>query len=233
MSLHYGQFCPISKAAEVLGERWTILIVRELLLGTSRYSDFQRALSRISPTLLTKRLNQLVDYGLVVRRTAPGRPHPEYELTAAGRELRPVVLGLGRWGAKWARGQMREDELDVQLLMYDCCRRIDRDRLPAGRTVVGFVFSHLPKFAHWWIIIGADGKRELCVHHPGTEVDVLIRTDVRTMVEIWAGDTAVSTATREGRLLLSGHPVLLRTLPLWMRPGILAHIRPHPQPLRV
>src|SRR5476651_1804120 len=98
MSVRYGQFCPVAKAAEVLGERWTILIVRELLLGTRRYSDFQRTLSQISPTLLTKRLNQLVDCGLVVRRTRPGERRAEYELTPAGAELRPAIFGLGEWG---------------------------------------------------------------------------------------------------------------------------------------
>jgi DNA-binding HxlR family transcriptional regulator len=105
MSIHYGQSCPVSKAAEVLGERWTILIIRELLLGTSRFSDFQRALSQISPTLLTKRLNQLQDWGLVMRKTGSGGQRPEYYLTAAGIELKPIVLGLGEWGMKWRAGR--------------------------------------------------------------------------------------------------------------------------------
>jgi DNA-binding HxlR family transcriptional regulator len=233
MSIHYGQFCPISKAAEVLGERWTILIIRELLLGTSRYSDFQRALSKISPTLLTKRLNQLVDCGLVLRQSTPGQSRATYHLTPAGLELQPIVLGLGEWGMKWARGQMRDDELDVQLLMYDFCRRIDATRLPAGRTVIGFVFPGLPKFAHWWIVIEADRERELCVDHPGKDVDIAIRTSVRTMTEIWAGDTNVRAATKSGRLQLSGNPALIRSLASWLRPGMTAHIRPSADALRV
>ena len=233
MSIRYGQFCPIAKAAEVLGERWTILIVRELLLGTARFSEFQRALSQISPALLTKRLNQLVDCGLVVRKTSPEQPRAEYHLTPAGWELQEVILGLGKWGMKWARGQMGGDELDVEMLMYDFCRRIDAARLPAGEIVVGFVFSRLPRFAHWWIIIEANRERELCVDHPGKPVDLLIRTDVRTMAEIWAGDTAVPSAKKDGRLQLSGDPALIRTLSSWLRPGILSHIRPDPNQLRV
>lgn len=233
MSIRYGQFCPVAKAAEVLGERWTILIVRELLLGTRRYSDFQRALSKISPTLLTKRLNQLVDCGLVVRETPPGQQRVEYCLTAAGKELHSIVLGLGNWGMKWARGQMGDDELDVQLLMYDFCRRIDAAELPADRAVIGFAFPRLPKFAHWWIVIEPNRERELCVDHPGKDVDVQIRTDVRTMAEIWAGDTNVRVAKKEGRLELSGNPLLIRTLPSWLRPGMSAHIRPSPDPLQV
>ena len=233
MSIRYGQFCPVAKAAEVLGERWTILIIRELLLGTKRYSDFQRALSKISPTLLTKRLNQLVDCGLVLRQTPPGQQRVGYHLTAAGKELQPVVLGLGNWGMKWARGQMGDDELDVQMLMYDFCRRIDATQLPGGRTVIAFVFSRLPKFAHWWIVIEANRERELCVDHPGKEVDIQIRTDVRTMTEIWAGDTEVRVAKKEGRLELSGHPALVRTLATWLRPGASAHIRPSRDQLKV
>lgn len=316
MSIHYGQFCPISKAAEVLGERWTILIIRELLVGTTRYSDFQRALSKISPTLLTKRLNQLVDCGLVSRQmnaahppallpvASPGSavrpgtrsldspararlagprpnltrdipqrldlarrsqlagnvpafnsapaPDPEetaqrkrvqtkppgqsratYHLTPAGLELKPLVFGLGEWGAKWARGQMRDDELDVELLMTEFCRRIDSTKLPGSRAVIGFTFPSLAKFVHWWIVFQPDRERELCVDHPGKDVDLLIRTSVRTMVEIWSGDTDLRAALKEGRLRLSGDPVLIRTLTSWLRPGMSAHIRPDPRALRV
>jgi hypothetical protein len=134
---------------------------------------------------------------------------------------------------KWARGQMRDDELDVHLLMYDFCRRIDASRLPGGRMVAGFVFSGLPKFAHWWVIIEPDRERELCCDHPAKEVDIQIRSDVRTMVEIWAGDTEIKAATKDGRLQLSGNPALIRTLASWLRPGSLAHIRPHADPLRI
>lgn len=181
MSIHYRQFCPIAKAAEVLGERWTILIIRKLLLGSTRFSDLQRALSQISPTLLTKRLNELVDCELVIRKTLPKQKRTEYHLTAAGRELLPVVTGLGKWGMKWARGQMSDDELDVELLMHDFCRRLDTTQLPGGRNVIQFVITGLDKFAQWWIVIEGDGKRELCVINPGKGVDVQLRSDLRTM----------------------------------------------------
>src|SRR5215212_2928986 len=98
MSIRYRQFCPIAKAAEILGERWTILILRELLVGATRFSDLQRALSHISPTLLTKRLNQLEECGLLMRKKLPAQKRIEYQLAPAGRQLRPVVLSLGKWG---------------------------------------------------------------------------------------------------------------------------------------
>lgn len=233
MSIRYRQFCPVAKAAEVLGERWTILIIRELLMGTTRFSDFQRALSQISPALLTKRLNQLQDCGLVIRKKLPEQRRTEYHLAPAGRDLLPVVAGLGEWGMKWARGQMSDDELDVELLMHDFSRRIDGTQLPGGRNVIKFVFNGLAKFAHWWIVLEEKGERELCVINPGKEVDVQLRSDLRTMTEIWAGDTLIPAAKKDGRLQLSGNPVLIRTLSSWLRIGTFAHVRPHSAALRV
>jgi DNA-binding HxlR family transcriptional regulator len=233
MSIRYGQFCPVSKAAEVLGERWTILIIRELLMGTTRFTDLQRALSQISPTLLTKRLNQLQDCGLVIRKKMPEQRRTEYHLAPAGRELMPVVAGLGEWGMKWARGQMSDDELDVELLMHDFSRRIDGTQLPGGRNVVKFVFNGLAKFAAWWIVLEENGQRELCVINPGKGVDIELRSDLRTMTEIWAGDTLIPAAKKDGRLKLSGEPALVRTLESWLRIGSFAHVRPHSEALRV
>jgi len=227
MSIRYGQFCPVAKAAEVLGERWTILIIRELLLGTTRFSDLQRAMSQISPSLLTKRLNQLQDCGLVIRKKIPEQQRTEYHLTAAGRELMPIVAGLGEWGMKWARGQMSDDELDVELLMHDFSRRIDETQLPGGRTVIQFVFNGLARFAKWWIVLEENGERDLCVENPGKGVDIQLRSDLRTMTEIWAGDTGIRAAKKDGRLQLSGNPMLIRTLPLWLRIGMFAGVRPH------
>ncbi|HEY4246123.1 MAG TPA: helix-turn-helix domain-containing protein [Lacunisphaera sp.] len=228
-----GDFCPISKAAEVLGERWTILIIRELLYGTTRYSEFQRGLSLISPSLLTKRLNQLVDCGLVIRRTAPGQPHAEYFPSVASEELRPFVDGLGKWGMKWARGRMIDDELDVQILMHNFCRRIDAAKLPRKRGVIGFIFPRLPKFSAWWIVIEPDRPRELCVDHPAKDIDIQIRTDVRTMTRIWMGNTTIAAAKSEGCLQPSGKPLFVRNLASWLRPSVNASVRLAPEPLRL
>ncbi len=226
MTARYYQFCPIAKASEVLGERWTILIIRELLLGATRFAELQRGLSAISPTLLTRRLGQLQDCGLVLRRAVPGTARAEYSLTPAGRELHPVVIGLGRWGMKWARGQMSDDELDVQHLISDLARRIDETQLPGGDTVIQFSFPGLPKFAHWWVLIASSGTRELCANHPGRTVHLHLRTNLRTMVEIWAGDIAIADALKSGRLHVNGQPLLVRTLTAWLRPGALSDVRP-------
>lgn len=233
MSIRYGQICPVAKASELLGERWTLLIIRELVLGTTRFNDFQRALSQISPTLLTKRLNQLQEAGLLIRKTMPGQRRIEYHPTAAGKELESIIVGLGEWGMRWARGQMNDDELDVEMLMYDLQRRIDADQLPGGRTVIKFVFRALPKFGYWWIVIEADGTRVLCVHNPRVPVDIELITDLRTMNHIWAGDTNIRMARDTGQLELKGNPILIRTISSWLRPGMFADIRPRSGPINI
>src|SRR5262249_56346402 len=129
-------------------------------------NDFKLVLSKHSPTVLTKRLSQLEEAGLLVRKTLPGQRRVEYHPTAASKELKPIILGLGEWGMRWARGQMNDEELDVEMLMYDLQRRIDASQLPGGRTVIKFLFRTLPKFAHWWIVIEPDGSRGLCLHNP-------------------------------------------------------------------
>lgn len=233
MSIRYGQICPVSKTAELLGERWTLLIIRELVLGTTRFNDFQRALSQISPTLLTKRLKQLEEAGLLVRKTIPNQRRCEYHPTAAGKELKPIIEGLGKWGMRWARGQMNDDELDVEMLMYDLQRRIDAEQLPGGRTVVKFSFRGLPKFSHWWIVIEPDGSRILCVHNPGVPVDIELISDLRTMSHVWAGDMDIRMAKNAGRLELKGNAILIRTISSWLRPGTFAHIRPQAGPMAI
>ena len=231
MSIKYSQFCPISKAAEIIGERWTLLILRELLLGSTRYNELQRGLSQISPTLLTKRLAQLQEYGLITKKNTSDQKRYEYFLTPSGRELGPVIMNLGEWGMKWARGQMTDDELDVELLMTEFKRRSDPEQMPGGRNIIKFHYPELDLFPVWWIIFEEDGTRELCVNNPGKEVDLTIRSDLRTMTEIWAGDISVNEARKSGRLTLIGNPVLSRTLSAWLGTAILSHIRPHAEAL--
>lgn len=232
MTLRYGQFCPIAKAAEVLGERWTILIVRELLMGSTRFNDLQRALSGISPTLLTKRLAQLEDCGLVQRRATLGSQRSEYHLTAAGRELRPIVLSLGKWGMRWARGEMSEDELDLELLMFDLNRRLDATQLPGGHTVLQFIFTDVSRLDRWWIVIEPDGRRELCLDNPRRRADLQLRCPRHTLAEYWAGDVTLDAARESGALKISGDPHLARTVHRWLRPGLLSNIRPKTRPTR-
>ncbi len=130
---------------------------------------------------------------------------------------------LGVWGMRWARGQMSDDELDVELLMYDFCRQLDPDTLPGGTTVLHFAFAGLENFPQWWIVV-EEGKPVLCVDHPGRDVDVCVRTDIRTMIQIYAGDVSLSSVRREGRLEVSGSALLERSIAKWMPRMALAHV---------
>jgi DNA-binding HxlR family transcriptional regulator len=229
----YGQFCPAAKAAEIIGERWTMLILRELLLGTTRFNDFQRALSRISPTLLTKRLKYLEEKGILVRRKMSGKKGYEYRLTAAGKELGPMIDLLAAWGMRWARGQMTDDELDVEFLMWEIQRRLKTKNLPDGETTICLAFDELAKHQTWWLLIDNDSV-DLCTEDPGKDVDLYINSEVRTMVEVWAGDRDLRKALREKSIKTHGMRHLIRTMPDWFGLCGVSHIRPaDPELLRI
>jgi len=221
----YGQFCPVAKVTELLGEKWMLLILRELLLGSSRYNEFQRALSRISPTLLTKRLKQLENAGIILRKKQQGRKGYEYLLTPVGRELSPIVVHMATWGMRWARGQLDEDELDVEFLMWDIHRRLQTDMLPDGETVMCFIFDGLTKFSSWWLIIN-NGEVDLCTENPGKDVDLYVRTTLPDLVAIWNGDIKIKTALREQLLKPQGNSQLVKTMPQWLGVCLYADVRP-------
>lgn len=217
----YGQFCPIAKALELLGERWTLLVVRELLTGSTQFSQLLRGLPKISPTTLSKRLAELQDGGLVVRRRIPGHEGHEYRLTAAGRELQPLIATMAEWGMRWARDQMADDELDVGALMADIERRLVPAALPGGRTVLHFRFTDLERFGAWWVRI-EDGEVELCLHDPGDEVDVYFTSTLRTLTEVWMGDVPLAEARRLGALKIVGREAWLHNLTAWFPLHVLA-----------
>jgi DNA-binding HxlR family transcriptional regulator len=210
----YGQFCPLAKATELIGEKWTLLVLRELLLGTTRFNDFQRALSRMSPTLLAKRLRHLEECGIIIRKKLSGRKGYEYRLTSAGKELAPLLEVLAVWGMRWARGQLTNDELDVEFLMQEQQRRLQTEHLPDGETVICLTFDELTKHQTWWLVV--DGEVvDLCTEDPGKDVDLYINSSVRTIVEVWEGDLEIRTALRNGSIKAHGLRHLIRTMPNW------------------
>jgi DNA-binding HxlR family transcriptional regulator len=210
----YGQFCPVAKATEIIGERWTVLVLRELLLGTTRFNDFQRAISRMSPTLLAKRLRHLEKCGIVIRKKLSGQKGFEYRLTAAGRELAPLIEVLAIWGMRWARAQLTDDELDVEFLMREVQRRLETKHLPDGETVICFMFDELVEHKTWWLLVDGDVV-DLCTEDPGKEVELYISSRVRTVVEVWEGDLDMRTALHNGSIEAHGSRHLIRTMPDW------------------
>jgi DNA-binding HxlR family transcriptional regulator len=210
----YGQFCPMAKATELIGEKWTLLVLRELLLGTTRFNDFQRAMSRMSPTLLAKRLRHLEECGIIIRKKISGQKGYEYRLTAAGKELGPLIEVLAVWGMRWTRGQLTDDELDVEFLMRDLQRRLQTEHLPDGETVICLIFDELTKHKTWWLVADGDVV-DLCTDDPGKDVDLYINSSVRKIVEVWEGDLDIRTALRNGSVKAHGLRHLIRTMPDW------------------
>ena len=208
----YHQFCPVAKAMELLDERWTMLIVRELVCGSRRFNELRRGVPRISPALLSKRLQQLVRAGIVERQ--PDGSRVQYVLTPAGRELQPVVEALGTWGIRWI-GELGDDDLDPQLLLWDMHRNVDHEAVGDERTVVQFNFPDVPaNTRHWWLVITPD-EVDVCDVNPGYPVAATVSATLRRMVEIWRGDVTWSDALRSGGLEIHGPERLRRAVPRW------------------
>ena len=182
----YGQYCPLALAAEVLCERWNLLIIRRLLDGCSRFTEIHRGVPKISATLLARRLEDLERAGLLTRTPLAATRGHHYELTAAGRELAPMIEDLSVWGQKWAR-DMTSDDLDPEFLLYSMHRRIDSDAMPPGRVVIRFEFSGAPKSCRMFWLVHAERAVDMCLKDPGFEVDLLVRTDLRRFIECWRG----------------------------------------------
>ena len=223
--MDYGQFCPIAKATEILGEKWTLLVVRELLMGGSRFSELQRGLSLISPTMLSKRLDTLEEYGLLLKKKIPNQKGYEYFPTKSCSELLPIIKTLGDWGMRWARSNLTEKDYDVELLMLYLKRSINPDCLPGNETVIRFKFTDIKDFPDWWMVVRG-GDIDLCVNDPGKDVDVYFTTTVKTMAEVWMGEITYKKAISNGGLKLVGPRVLTNDVTTWMESSVFADIAP-------
>jgi len=221
--MHYLQFCPIAKASELLCEKWTLLIIRELLMGGKRFNDFQRGMAAISPTMLTKRLNELTSAGIVIRKKIPNQRGYEYFLTEQGKELAPIIHSIGDWGMRWTRGQITDAELDIELLMLYLERSIQPGKLPDSSTTICFNFTDRSHLAKWWLMVD-DNRVDICTTDPGKEVDVWFNTDLRTMIEIWMGDISYKNAIRQQKLKVLGPSSLTSNVTSWMSNSNFADI---------
>ncbi|WP_114906949.1 winged helix-turn-helix transcriptional regulator [Ornithinimicrobium murale] len=222
----YGQFCPLAKTMEVLDERWTVLIIRELLCGSHHFNELRRGVPRMSPALLSKRLRDLSRVGIILRQEEGGRVR--YELTPGGRELAPVIMALGEWGARWM-SQLGDEDLDPHLLMWDVHRNLALDAVPDGRTVLRFEFTDLPDRGHgqWWVV-ASGGEVDLCDFDPGYETTVHVISPLRTLVRVWRGDISWARAQRDHGLRLEGTASARRALPTWLNLSTFAGVERPP-----
>jgi DNA-binding HxlR family transcriptional regulator len=216
----YGQFCPVSMAAEVLGRRWSLLIVRELLSGSHRFNDIRRGVPNLSPSVLSQRLDELVMAGVVSRR------EHDYALTPAGEELWPVIEQLGTWGKRWIRGAYDDERLDSRLLMWDIHRGVRLEQVPPPQVIVAFYLREPDdRRRTYWLVLRREDA-EVCLSDPGYDVDLHLRTDVRTLTRVWMGDADLGGALRSGAIELSGPSHLQRAFPGWLRLNVFAGVAP-------
>ncbi|MGW3811470.1 winged helix-turn-helix transcriptional regulator [Micromonospora sp. NPDC005113] len=210
----YSQYCPVARAAEILAERWTLLVIRELLWGEDRFSTIARGVPRMSPSLLAARLRELQRAGLVQRHVADGEPR--YRLTPAGDELRPLLEQMGAWGVRWMH-ELRPDEFDPVMLMIDIRRDSQPARMPEKATTVQLYFRDAPAGQQrWWLVLSRSGGADACDTDPGFPISVWLETEVETLTRIWMGDMSWSAALRGGSLSLKGESAACRALQGWL-----------------
>jgi DNA-binding HxlR family transcriptional regulator len=214
----YNQFCPVAMAAEILCTRWTIIVLRELVAGSTRFNELRRGVPRMSPALLSKRLKDLEAAGIVARSQLSGDPDVyEYTLTAAGKDLGHVIEAVGAWGHRWVKTESSLINLDPNLLMWDIRRNINTKPMPPRRSTIQVILSDLQEAKrNWWLIVEPGKEVDLCLIDPGFDVDLYLVTDLRTMTEIWMGYTAIAQAKQDDRLVITGSRQLEADLQSWL-----------------
>lgn len=212
----YGQFCPVAMAAETLCTRWTMVLVRELLAGSTRFGDLRRGVPRMSPSLLAQRLRELEAAGIVSRTPSAALTGAhDYRLTPAGRDLQAVVEAFGFWGQKWVESDATLKNLDPSLLMWDMRRNLDPRPLPDTRIVVRFLFPELSSGKRdWWLVVDPSSDVDLCSTDPGFDVDLHVKTDLRTMTAIWMGLFQLEDVRR--KIEFDGDAAIARSMQTWL-----------------
>jgi DNA-binding HxlR family transcriptional regulator len=205
----YGDYCPIAMGAEAIGDRWTPLVLRELMVGATRFSDIHRGVPRMSRSLLAHRLRQLERAGLVERR-----PGPTYHLTEAGQELEPVVFALGDWAKRWLLGDPTRDQLDGAQLMWRVSNALVEEELPEQRTVVQFEFPTALRGRMIWLVLDPSGST-VCERDEGFTPDLRVTADLAELQRVWAGRSTWDEAIRSGQLTIEGPRPLVRAFPRW------------------
>ena len=214
----YRQFCPVAMAAEILCTRWTVVLLRELMAGSTRFNELRRGVPRMSPALLSQRLKDLEAAGIVARTAIASEPGVfEYQLTASGQELGPIVEAFGVWGQRRIEADLSLQHLDVQLLMWDMRRNLNTTPMPARRSVVQFVYPELsPTQRSWWLIVDPEDGVDLCSIDPGFDVDLYVSVDLRTMTAIWMGLNTVRAAVASQQMILTGDRQLASAMQTWL-----------------
>lgn len=219
----YGQFCSIARALDLLGERWTLLIVRELLCGSRRFGDLRRGIPRISRTMLSARLRELVDAGVVARDD--GDEGPSYVLSRSGEELAGVVRELGTWGQRWLPRELPREELDVDTLVWDMRRRVDAEALPAAPVLARLELTDARGRAAVRFLLLRRSEVSLCSVNPGFPEELVVRAPLRILTAWWRGDLSLADARSAG-MVVQGRREWVRAFPKWFERYAFAAVTP-------
>jgi DNA-binding HxlR family transcriptional regulator len=213
----YGQFCPVAMAAEIFCSRWTALILREMFCGSTRFNDLRRGVPRMSPTLLSKRLKEMQEAGLIESGTSDRSGGTEYRLTPAGQDLKPIVMSLGFWGQKWVDSKLSLKNLDPSLLMWDMRRWLDPKPLPKQRSTISYHFTDAAKGRNqFWLVVHPSGEVDLCSTDPGFDVDLYVSSTLRAMTAVWMGVSTLQQETDKGELEVVGNAVIASSMQSWL-----------------
>jgi DNA-binding HxlR family transcriptional regulator len=209
----YGQYCPLALGSEVVADRWTPLILREMVLGNTRFNDIERGLPGISRTLLAQRLRQLERKRVV--RTEPARSGRgrEYHLTPAGRDLEPVLMAIGEWSVRWQFAEPEPAEVEPIALTWWLHRRVDAERLPERRVVVEFRYASPEAMVLWLVLERRD--QSVCIKPPGFEPDLVVTTDAVAFMRVFSGIVTLADAVRAGGVAIDGPPALVKGFHQW------------------
>ena len=217
----YGQFCSVARALDLLGERWTLLVVRELLSGSTRFNEIRRGVPRISRTMLTERLRELLDAGVIAKHVEGGSP--SYALTGAGQELASIVRELGTWGQRWLPRSLPREELDGEALLWDVRRRVRTEELPAAPIVMRIELTGAPASQSVRFLLLRRAEVSLCVENPGFREELRLTAPLRTLTAWWRGDVSLADARSMG-MLIRGRKEWLRAFPTWFERYVFAEV---------
>jgi DNA-binding HxlR family transcriptional regulator len=206
-------YCPVAKSVAVLGDRWCLLLVREMLRGVDRFNELERSVPGISRSILAQRLRHLEREGIVDRWVGADGRATDYRLTDAGRELGSVVGALNAWGVRWRVPDGGRPDLDPDGLMLWVRRHVALDQLPIRRVVIEFRLRSEDRRSYWLVL--QPGEVSLCPEHPGFEENLRITTDPTTLYLLFLGRVGLSAAMDDAKLAVDGPPSLVRALPRW------------------
>ena len=227
MPTGYNQFCPVAMAAEILSKRWTLVLLRELIAGSTRFNDLRRGVPRMSPTLLSARLKELEAAGILCAEPAGQTGPRDYLLTEAGRDLGAVIEAVGIWGQRWVDSDLSLENLDPALLMWDMRRNLDTRPLPERRSVINFIYPELPLAQrNWWLIVEPSGAVDLCQIDPGFEVDLFVTAGLRAMTAVWMGLSTVRREVAGEAVRLDGDRAIAGRMQTWLG---LSHFASEPK----